>query len=73
MSDEGVLEKAHSSVKKMVEKYAKAAMKHADTGGDIAQQITRLTETFKKFVYSCYEYIGTPQSGHMEWKPVFLV
>lgn len=48
MSDEGVLEKAHSSVKKMVEKYAKAAMKHADTGGDIAQQITRLTETFKK-------------------------
>ena len=55
MSDEGVLEKAHSSVKRMVEKYAKAAMEHPGAGGDVAQQITRLTETFKKFVYSCYE------------------
>lgn len=48
MSDEGVLEKAHSAVKKMVEKYAKAALEHPGSGAETAEQITLLTKTFKK-------------------------
>lgn len=48
MSDEGVLEKAHSAVKKMAEKYAKAALNHPGSEVDTAQQINLLTETFKK-------------------------
>lgn len=65
MSDEGVLEKAHSAVKKMVEKYAKAAVEHPGTGADTAQQITLLTETFRKFVNRSYSYIETPLSDHV--------
>lgn len=57
MSDEGVLEKAHSAVKKMAEKYAKAALNHPGSEVDTAQQINLLTETFKKFVNIPFQYI----------------
>lgn len=56
MSDEGVLEKAHSAVKKMVEKYAKAALEHPGSGAETAEQITLLTKTFKKFVKAIFIY-----------------
>ena len=56
MSDEGVLEKAHSAVKEMVEKYAKAAVEHPGSGADTAEQITLLTKTFKKFVKTILIY-----------------
>ncbi|KAK8743276.1 hypothetical protein OTU49_001345 [Cherax quadricarinatus] len=47
LSAEGVFAKHHAVVKKEAEKYAKAALKDS-TGLETAQQISLLTETFKK-------------------------
>lgn len=59
MSDEGVLEKAHSAVKMMADKYVKAALKHSGSEVETTQQINLLTKTFKKFVNISFIYSGS--------------